>query len=308
MKILVIGEINPDLILMNYSQFPVLGREVLVEGTSLTLGSSSAICAAGLARLGNHVAMLGKIGCDPWGKFCADRLLALGVDTSLVLRDSNVSTGITVSISSPSDRALITYPGAIELLSLRDIDPALLRGFRHLHVSSYFIQHALRPGCRELFELAHDSGMTTSLDPGYDPAETWDGGIRTALEETDVFLPSEVELEGITGRKDPVEGLRALANGHTLTVVKLGAQGCMTLDNGEPLHVPARPIQPVDTTGAGDSFNAGFLHAWLNNEPLDAALRLGSACGTLSTQGPGGTGAQATEQQAREFASTGVST
>ena len=301
MKILVIGEINPDFILSNYNQFPMLGREVLVEDTSLVLGSASCICAAGLARLGHEVSMLGKVGRDPWGDFCLERLRALGIATSLVVRDPAVKTGITVSISAPGDRALVTYLGAMERFSARDFDTAVFSSYRHLHISSYYIQHALRPDIPVLFAAAHRAGLTTSLDPGFDPSEGWDGGLRNTLAETDVFFPNETELEAITSEKTAAAGLRALAKGRTLTVAKLGAKGAMALDGKEPVYVKAARIEPVDTTGAGDSFNAGFLHAWLNRHPLDAALRFGSACGALSTLALGGTGAQATEAEALRF-------
>jgi sugar/nucleoside kinase (ribokinase family) len=301
MKILVIGEINPDFILSNYDQFPVPGREVLVEDTSLVLGSASCICAAGLARLGHEVAMLGKVGRDPWGDFCLERLRALNVDTRLVVRDAGVKTGITVSISAPRDRALVTYLGAMERFGARDFDTALFGGFRHLHLSSYYMQHGLRPDVGKLFAVAHEAGLTTSLDTGYDPAERWDGGLRESLGETDVFLPNEVELAAITSEKTVAAGLRALQNGRTLVVAKLGAKGAMTLEGGEAIHVEAARIQPVDTTGAGDSFNAGFLHAWLSRRPLADALRFASACGSLSTLALGGTGAQAREAEALRF-------
>ncbi len=308
MRILVIGEINPDLILQGYSHFPVPGREVLVDDTTLTLGSASAICAAGLARLGNNVAMLGKVGRDPWGDFCIDRLRALGVDTRFVIRDPAVKTGITVSISSPSDRALVTYLGAMERFSHQDIDSTVFGGFRHVHISSFYMQRALRPHCRELFEAAHRAGLTTSLDPGYDPSEQWAGGLGDTLSATDVFFPNKIEIEGITGVADPVVGLRKLANGRTLTVAKLGARGSVALDVGIPLHVPAMLVDPVDTTGAGDSFDAGFLHYWVQHKPLAEAMRFAAACGALSTLGLGGTGAQATEAAALEFLTKGVLT
>jgi sugar/nucleoside kinase (ribokinase family) len=122
-----------------------------------------------------------------------------------------------------------------------------------------------------------------------------------ALSEVDVFLPNEVELCAVGGRKDPQEALEVLSRGDTLTVAKLGADGCMALENGKLVTVPAFPVRPVDTTGAGDSFNAGFLHAWLRKWPLVEALRFAAACGAISTLAPGGTGNQASEAQAKEM-------
>lgn len=299
--ILVVGELNPDLIMAGYHAFPRLGQEVLVDDLTLALGSASAIAAMGLARLGNQVRFAGLIGRDQWGDFCAQILERAAIDVAYLKRDPAVKTGLTVSITSASDRALVTYLGAIASFRAEDVDPAALDGCTHLHVSSYFLQEGLRSGCRSLLAAAHARGLTTSLDPGFDPAERWDDGLRDTLREVDVFFPNEVELRGLGGADDPVECLRRLENGRTLVVAKLGADGCLALQHGHPIHVPAFPVTPVDTTGAGDSFNAGFLHAWLRAQPLREALRFAAACGALSTRAMGGTGSQATAAQAEEL-------
>lgn len=300
-KILVAGEINVDLILQNFNTFPELGKEVLVEDCFLTLGSASLICAMGLVKLGNPVSFVGKAGCDAYGDFCLDRMQQAGMDVSRVIRSGDLKTGITVSISSPRDRAMVTYLGAITALEADEVTDEMLAGFSHLHVSSYYLQERLRPGVRGLFARAHRLGLTTSLDPGCDPSFEWRPDILATLEETDVFFPNEVELRAIAKREGFAEALAALANGRTLTVAKLGRAGAMALENGRPLSVPAFPVQAVDTTGAGDSFNAGFLHAWLRGMPLSDALRWGAACGALSTRGLGGTSTQATAEEAQDL-------
>jgi len=171
-------------------------------------------------------------------------------------------------------------------------------GFQHLHVSSFYLQDRLGPGAAAVFERARAAGLTTSLDPGHDPSGRWGGGIREALEHVDVFFPNEVELRGLGGSEDAAESLGRLDNKRTLVVAKLGAAGAMLLDRGRPLHVPGFTVAAVDTTGAGDSFDAGFLHAWLRGAPLADCLRLGSACGALSTLGLGGTARQPTLEEA----------
>ncbi len=300
-KSLVAGELNVDLILQGYQTFPTPGKEVLVDDLTLTLGSASAICARGLARLGNSVTFLGKVGPDAWGDFCIQALKAAGIDISRIICDPRLKTGITVSISSPSDRALVTYLGAIVELSGEDLPDSLLREFTHLHVSSYFLQEKLRPSVKQVFSRAHQLGLTTSLDPGYDPSETWGGDLRETLLETDVFFPNEVEASALTGRSEPEEALRGLQNGRTLVVLKLGREGCMAFDKNSIVRVPAFPVKPVDTTGAGDSFNAGFLHAWQRKLPLLGCLRYGAASGALSTLGLGGIGAQPTLEELEIF-------
>ena len=301
MKILFVGELNPDLVLQGYHSFPQLGREVIVDDCLLTMGSATAICAVGAARLGNEVSFCGKAGRDVYGDFCVALLEREHIDTHFVLRDETVKTGLTVSITGPTDRALVTYPGAIVALKESDVPDAFFEGFRHLHTASYFLQDAMRPGLRSLLERASRRGLTASLDPGFDPSEKWGSDLLRTLECVDVFFPNEVELTGLTGETDPEAALRKLENGRTLTVAKLGRAGAMALDRGRPVHVPAFPIEPVDTTGAGDSFNAGFLHCWLRGGKLTQALRFGAACGALSTRGFGGTTAQPSLQEAEEF-------
>ena len=292
-RVLVVGEINVDLILQGAHAFPIPGKEVLVEDVVMTLGSASAICAMGLARLGTPVAFLGKVGTDPWGDFCLDVMRAAGIDVSRVVGDPRIKTGVTVSITSPRDRALVSYLGSIRALRAEDVPATAFRGFHHLHVSSYFLQEGLRPGLRGLFARAHQAGLSTSLDPGFDPSERWEPDITATLAETDLFFPNEVEVTAIARRADVADALRQLDNGRTRVIAKLGAQGCLTLEGGRPLAVPAYRVEPVDTTGAGDSFDAGFLHAWLGGRPLVESLRWGAACGSLSTRGLGGTSRQA---------------
>ncbi len=303
-SVLVTGELNPDLVLQGYQSFPALGKEVLVEDFVSTLGSASAICAAGLAKLGTPVSFIGKVGADLWGDFSRDALAAEGVDVSLLIRDPAVKTGVTVSVTSHSDRALITYPGAIVALVGTDVSDEVLRRFNHLHMSSYFLQEGMRRTCRDLFARARTHGLTVSLDPGFDPSERWERDLIDTLREVDLFFPNEVELAGITGETDPERALNMLTNKRTRTIAKLGRSGCATLDKGRFVHVPAFQVEPVDTTGAGDSFDAGFLHAWLQDRPLMECLRWGAACGALSTRASGGTPGQPTAADVEEFLRT----
>ncbi|MFI5006614.1 MAG: carbohydrate kinase family protein [Solirubrobacterales bacterium] len=300
-KVLVAGELNVDIMLQGYHSFPEPGKEVLVDDCLMVLGSASAICAMGLLKLGDPVAFLGKVGDDAWGRFCVECLAERGADVSRVVRDPGIKTGVTVAITSPRDRALVSFLGSIAALGADDVHDAAFAGFHHLHVSSYYLQEKLRPGLRNLFTRARRLGLTTSLDPGFDPSETWAPDLVETLQEVDVFFPNEVELRGLTGADDPAEALRRLENGHTRTVAKLGKGGAATLDGGQLVRVPAFPIEPLDTTGAGDSFNAGFLHAWLLGASSLEALRLGAACGALSTRGLGGTARQADLAEAQAF-------
>jgi sugar/nucleoside kinase (ribokinase family) len=297
-KVLCAGEINVDLVLQGYTELPVPGKEILVRDSELVLGSATAILAMGLARLGTPVAFVGRVGDDLWGRYCLDDMASRGIDLSRVIRGGGLKTGITVSITKAADRALVTYLGAISTLTAGDVPDGAMAGLDHLHVSSFFLQEALRPGLPDLFARAHRAGLTTSLDTGFDPSGRWDGGLRETLRETDLLFPNEVELEALSGDADPAEGLRRLTAGKTRVVAKLGKDGAMTLDGESVVRVRAYAVEAVDTTGAGDSFNAGFLHRWLAGAPLVECLRLGAACGALSTRGLGGTATQPTLEEA----------
>ena len=286
-RIVVLGELNPDLILANYSSFPEAGKEVIVEDCVLTLGSASAICALALAKLGNEVRFVSQVGADLYGDFCLDLLKSARIDVTYVERTAAAKTGITVSVSSSADRALITYPGTLATFEAAHVTPDVFAGFQHLHMSSYFLQPRLRPHISRLMRSASAAGLTTSLDPGFDPSETWGRDLLETLSTVDIFFPNEVELNGLTSDADPERAVRSLTNGRTLTIAKLGAQGCLTVEDGRTFRHSAFPVRPVDTTGAGDTFNAGFLHAWLNKNPLPACLRWGAAAGAISTLGPG---------------------
>lgn len=290
-RVLVAGELNPDLIFSQLTAFPRPGQEVLARDFALQLGSSSAIFAAGLARLGTPVSFCAKIGDDSFGRFCAAQLAGAGVDMAPVIVDPALQTGLTVSISA-ADRALLTYSGAIAELHAADVSDGLLAQYRHLHVSSYYLQAGLRPGLGELFARARALGLTVSLDPGCDPEGQWGSDVVELLTGVDVFLVNEVELAALSGFEDVGKGLDALSNTRTLIVAKLGARGCAVRDEAGLRRAPALPVAAVDTTGAGDSFNAGFIHAWLRGMPVAECLRSGTICGGLSTRALGGTASQ----------------
>ena len=305
-SVLIAGEINLDLILHDYSAFPSLGQEVIVDECLMTLGSASAITAVGLSRLGVPVRFVGKIGQDSWGDQCLEEMRAAGVDTSFVSRTRELQTGITVSISSAADRALVTFPGAIAELRAEEIPDDAWKDVGHLHISSYYLQRCLQPAIPDLFRQARERDMTTSLDPGGDPAGQWQSGVREAIALVDLFFPNEVELEGIGAESSSVKNLtelQALAE-RVNVIAKLGPRGCLTVTKEGVKSVPAPTVTVVDPTGAGDSFNAGFLAAWLRRRTLVECMRDGVCCGSLATRGLGGTVTQPDERELHSFRMT----
>ena len=297
LDVLVLGEINPDVIVRAADPRPAFGQvELLVDSIDLVIGSSSAIFACGAARLGLRTAFVGVVGDDPMGRFMLDAMRARSVDVASCRVDPDVPTGASVILTSGADRAILTASGTMSLLRDEDIPDALVGRARHLHVGSLFLLDDLRPRLAARFASARQAGLTTSVDCNWDPRETWDGGIRGILHETDVFLPNEAEARRIAGVEDVTAAARALvALGPRVVAVKCGTDGAIAAErDGTVTRVPSLAVDPVDTTGAGDSFDAGFVAGFLAGRPIRECLALGVAAGALSTLRAGGTAAQPT--------------
>jgi len=299
--ILVAGEINPDLILAGDVKPEFNQVEKLVDSAALTIGSSSAIFSCGAARLGLKVAFIGVCGKDVFGRFMLDEMQKRNVDVNnVIVRDGQ--TGLSVILSTGTDRAILTHMGLISALRASDIPDALLRQTRHLHVASYFLQTNLQPGLPDLFRRARELGLTTSLDTNYDPSEQW-FGFDELLSVTNVFLPNEKEALSLSGKMDINIAAEKLGLRVDMLAVKLGPDGALGVSASKKVRVTSIPVKVVDTVGAGDSFNAGFLYGYLHNWDLEKALRLACVCGALSTQKAGGTEAQPTLDEAMKYVS-----
>jgi sugar/nucleoside kinase (ribokinase family) len=304
LDVLAIGELNPDLILSGFAVAgPQLGTEQVFETQTLTLGSSTAIACVLMQRLGLATGMVALVGDDDHGRFCRETLAANGVDISGVRVDPAQKTGLTISLSYPSDRMLLTRYGTMAGFGIADIDLASLPRARHLHVGSFFIQSGLRPDLPGLFRAARGRGQTTSLDLGWDPAGRWDlDALRAVLPHVSVVFPNRVELAAVTGTDDPEAGLNALHRmGAAEIALKLGADGAIRSTPEARQRDPGFRVAPVDTTGAGDAFNAGFLAARLGGEDPAGCLALGNACGALTTRQIGGTSGLSGIDEARAF-------
>jgi sugar/nucleoside kinase (ribokinase family) len=299
LDLLVLGDANPDLVLHGGDVVPAFGQaEHLVDDARLTIGGSGAILACGAAKLGLRVAIAAVVGDDLFGRFMRDGLAEAGVQVDGVQVDPSAKTGVTVVLSGPDDRAILTMPGTIASLTDERIDPVLLERARHVHVSSYFLQAALTRSLAELFRGVRARGGTTSVDPNWDPSERWDGDLLDLLTVTDVFLPNAMEATRIAHTSDLEASVRALEQRARVVAVKNGDRGAIASTGGVTHRADTVRVTLVDATGAGDSFDAGFLAAWLDGAPLERALALANVCGALSTRAIGGTTAQPTMEEA----------
>lgn len=288
--VLVVGELNVDLILNRLEMFPGLGRETIAQEMLLTLGSSSAIFASNLSVLGSRVAFCGRMGKDSFGDKLLQDLASKNVDTGYIIRSDTSDTGITVVLNVEEDRAMVTYPGAMNELTAKDITDEMLSSAVHLHVSSVFLQPGLKPSLADLFRRARQLGLTTSLDPQWDPAEKWDIDLGEYLPHVTVFLPNAGELTNLAGKSSLQECVASLKQAPGLIVVKQGNEGAsLWHENVSFSQPPFLNAAVVDAVGAGDSFNAGFIHQFLRGGSWKACLEFAALCGAVNTTAAGGT-------------------
>lgn len=309
--LVVVGEVNPDVVVADPDPHPVFGQaERIVGAINLTVGSSSVITACGAARLGLRVAMVGVVGDDAFGRFMLDSMRARELDVSAVRRLDGRPTGASVILSDGQDRAILTARGTIGTVTAADVPTTMLADARHLHIGSWFLQDGLRPDAGALLARARAAGVTTSLDPNWDPSGRWDGGLMDVLSRLDLVFPNDAEVRRIVGLEDVDAAAVELARRGRTTrpddagqttgpwvVVKCGVDGALLASaEGIVARVAGYPVDSIDTTGAGDSFDAGFLSAWLTGSSPEDALRVGAVAGALSTRAMGGVDGQPTRE------------
>ena len=286
----IAGEVNLDLILYGLNEEIPVDRELLASGFAMTLGSSSAILAHNLSVLGARVGFATRVGDDALGRIAMERLAEGGVDLSRTTQASRgTKTGVTILLDHGRRRRILTYPGAMFEMTCADLDMEYLASARHFHLSSLFLQKGLHAELPQLLHSLKGRGLTISLDTNDDPEDRWDGVLEEILPLVDLLLPNEDEVRRIARRETVEEALDALAERVPLIAVKCGGRGAIVQRGRERLSVAAAEVQPVDTIGAGDSFNAGFLAAWLNGAAPEKCAAAGNIAGALSTQRPGGT-------------------
>lgn len=298
----VIGEINADLIL-NGNVEPTFNQvEKIVDRADLVMGSSAVIFACGIARLGLKTTFIGKVGDDVFGNFMVNAMKDRGIDVSSVCLDKTIRTGLSVILARTEDRAILTYPGSIHELEYEDIDFDKISRCQHLHLSGYYLLDKLRPKIPALFKTVNEMGLSISLDTNYDPDEIWNGILMEALKLVDVFLPNETEAMAISRQGNISEALDHFAEIVPIIVIKLGEKGaCLKYGNNDSIYQTAAQIDVIDTVGAGDSFDSGFVYGYLNDWSMDQSLALAVACGSLSTIKAGGTDGQPTLESAKDF-------
>ncbi len=299
LDIAIAGEINLDLILYGLPEQMATERELLASDFAVTLGSSSAILAHNLAALGTSVGFVTKVGDDSFGSLAMDRLRERGVDLSRVA--NGVKSGVTLILPHGIQRHILTYPGTISELRFEDLDLDYLTSARHFHMSSLFLQRELLPHVPDLFRHMKAAGLTTSLDTNDDPDDQWGSIIDETLPYVDILLPNEREAMKMARTDDVETALSLLAQKVGTIVIKIGARGAIAVRDGQRFSASGVAVDVVDPIGAGDSFDAGFLHQFLRGADLNSCLDYGNRCGAFSTTACGGTEAFRSSARMQEF-------
>ncbi len=300
------GEFYFDFVFYRLPNLPALGEELKTRHFALALGGGATTTALTAAKLGNRAELITALGQSALDAEAMRQLKQAKVETRHILRSKRYATGgLTVSVSTRKDRYFLTYLGANEvveehLLSL----PVRRRLSQARHVHFGLSPRRWAPFCT-LVEWLRKQGTTSSWDLGWNPETARDRGFQRLCQLLDIIFLNRDEALQYSGASTVRAALARLAHPGQSVVVKLGSEGAMAVGaDGQRVRVKPLRVRAVDTTGAGDVFNGGFLHAWLQGTDLRRCLRVGNVCGALSTMTPGGpTGLPEQAQLARALRS-----
>lgn len=282
---------------------PVYGQtEQLIPGYNIELGGSAGIFACGMSKLGMRVAGIGTVGADIFGTYVKEVLGKSGVSIKNIYTDERVQTGVGVALCmSDHDRAILTYNGTIGEVRAVDFSEKLLAQTKHIHIGSYFLMEKLQSAYPNILAKAKKYGVTVSLDTNWDPKEKWDSGLLDIFPYVDVFLPNAKEAMAIAGTDDIESAATKLAELVPVIALKEGRKGARVYAGKTAIRESSAEVNVVDTVGAGDNFDVGFIYGFLHGYKLDECLKLGCFCGSMSTCRAGGIKGQVTKRELAVF-------
>lgn len=281
--VISIGRIYCDLIFTGLDELPVLGRELFASDMEIAAGGGAFIAAAHFAHIGRTAALLARLGTDTFSRAIGEKMRQSGVDLQFLEHSADAGPQVTVATVVGHDRAFLTRRAGAAQPSTLDAAFSWQKA-RHLHIAEFATLHEIP----DLISRAKDNGLSVSLDPSWDASLIYDKGLLGACAGVDVFLPNLEEAEAITGHANPEAALTALSEAFPVVALKGGAQGAWVSSRAGFHHTAAKKVPVVDTTGAGDAFNAGFIDAWLRREEEKLCLEAGVAAGSLAVQAAGG--------------------
>jgi sugar/nucleoside kinase (ribokinase family) len=284
-EVALFGDSFVDHVLSGFPSWPQPGQEAFAQNYFREAGGGAVNTACGLTRLGHKSALFSIAGHEDGG-WLIHRIQNFGVDTSEV-RHGDLPTGLTVSVSAPEERAFFTYRGVNAALDTTLHDPFVVERLseaQHVHFA-FAPEGELAIA---VFEKLRAAGCVVTLDTGWHEDWLRDPANLEVIRHADVFFPNEREAQAITGARDPARMLDVFArHGARCGAIKLGKMGAAMLQGGVNYKCHGLAVDTVDTTGAGDAFNSGFIHALLDCQPPQKCLEIACLCGALSTRAAG---------------------
>lgn len=288
-QLLSVGDANVELVFSSLEKLPHFGQEAVVPNLNLRAAGSAANFAICGASLGVKTGFAGRLAVDSFGEIVLKAFRDSNVDTRCLQLVEDSSTGVTVAIiRKDGERAFITFQGTIAELQFDVLSKCLTTNSppRWVHVAGYNLLDSLQgKPTINLLQTAQSRGATTSLDTGWDPAGWSDETtqqVMDILESVDIFFPNIDELKALTGKRSPRKGAEVLLkSGAPTLVVKLGAKGCLLASKREQTLVPGFNVEVVDTTAAGDAFDAGFAASMLSGATMGRAAVFANAVAAL---------------------------
>jgi len=285
LDVIALGDVNVDII-AHFPQYPAKGQDALATSTEIHCGGSAANTAIALARMGLRVGLIARVGPDSWALKALSCLEDAGVDPGGLQRDPAAMTGMMYIVVTPDgERTILGYRGANVLTQADQIKADYIRQSRFFHLSGYaLLSEPQRSAAFLALEMACRYGLTVTLDPGMTISREARDAMRALLPTVDILLPNLPEARDLSGHHTPEDCVRALLEAGVRTVaLKLGRKGCLIAEDGRLERIPGFRIQARDSTGAGDSFAAGFIAGLLGGLDLSGAAVLGNALGAMST-------------------------
>jgi ribokinase len=287
-RVLFVGDINVDLIFAGLHGSIQPDREITCSEFSRTMGSSAAITAVAFSLLGGTAGFCGLAGLDDDGRFMIEGLRSRGIDVSLVESSSDVPTGVTLNLIEGRMRSQVTFPGTINRFDGSALKDETLAGWDHVHFTGLYQQESFRPNFMKILRLCKAGSITTSLDTQWDSSETW-ADLDQWLKLVDYLFVNKDEAISITGMQNPDEAMSILKQQTVEVVIKIGPDGAVGTNGTQKLSVPSPDVEVIDTTGAGDTFAAGFLKKRIDaGADFLAAMKYASAAAAYSCTYTGG--------------------
>lgn len=283
----VIGDANIDLVVVGCNEMPAPGEEVFVDQMQVHVGGGAALFTLSLAKLGLKVAFNGVLGKDGDGQYILDEFKKYGVDTQYIRMSERHHTGVSIALNPDKDRSFITYMGTNKEIDLQQLDMRSVDLGRHVHLTGYRGRRNHEDFLATVIKLK-SMGVTLSCDVGWDDTGEWYEGIYELMRTIDVFFMNESEALHYTRCSNEADGIALLRQHSSHFVMKLSSKGALACIDGKVTYRSGFKVDAVDTTGAGDAFNAGYMFGFLSNKPVDECLLYGNACGAFSVTNYGG--------------------